>query len=102
MKCIEKVTGKAVLSVCMVPVLVMLGTEDRNMKIGLLSWDHSTLKTIPGLQRGRGLLIALSEWRSFQFDGNCFEQEAVSKTHARAHTYTPLPPRVWWAFQQHN
>lgn len=61
MRSIENVTRKAVLSVCMVPVLVMLGTEDRTMKIGLLSWDHSTLKTIPGLQRGSGLLIALSE-----------------------------------------
>ena len=61
MKSIEKVNRKAVQYVCMVPVLVMLGTEDRNMKIGLLSWDHSTLKTIPSLQRGSGLLIALSE-----------------------------------------
>lgn len=47
MKSIEKVTRNTALSVCMYPVLVMLGTKDRDRKIGLLSWDHSTLRGIP-------------------------------------------------------
>lgn len=38
---------------CIVPVLVMLGTEDRNMKIDLRSWDLRTLNAVPSLQASK-------------------------------------------------
>ena len=87
MKIIKKVTRNTVLSVCIVPVLVVLATEDRNMTIGLLSWDHCTLKAIPSLQRETVVFSLLCQrWRSCQFDGDYFGQEAVLKTHTHTHT----------------
>lgn len=69
-KSIEKVTRNTNPSVCTVLVLVMLGTENRNLNIGLLSWDHSTQKAILGLQTCReavDFVIALSEVKVITF-----------------------------------
>lgn len=62
-KSIEKVTRNTNPSVCIVLVLVMLGTENRNMNIGILSWDHPTQKAIQAsrLPEAVDFVIVLSE-----------------------------------------